>query len=220
MRRFWRPMSIAALSLAIIGVVFVADGASTRPPGAEQPVVAFGVPSPTPAEAVGPPIAVAAVLEALAGSLPDCAVTKPKGVPPPAAIGRPVYLGLGGFWTSLHPVGTIVGGRGFLKIDGDGSIWDKWPWWWAAIGERLRVEGHRLDAEAPPLRVEGGDTGGNQGFQMTVLTFPTEGCWQVTATAGSSSLTFVTRVIHIPASARACEPLRDGVRLCDLLRVN
>ena len=36
---------------------------------------------------------------------------------------------------------------------------------------------------------------GDRGFQPAGVTFPTEGCWEVTGKAGTSTLTFVTFVI-------------------------
>jgi hypothetical protein len=57
----------------------------------------------------------------------------------------------------------------------------KFPWD-RAVKERLRITGHRIDAEAPPLRdrVPNYDM---TGFQPSALVFPTEGCWEVTGRA-------------------------------------
>jgi hypothetical protein len=38
---------------------------------------------------------------------------------------------------------------------------------------------------------------GDIGFQATALIFPTPGCWEVTGHVGSTTLTFVTRVVKI-----------------------
>ena len=61
---------------------------------------------------------------------------------------------------------------------------------------RIRRSGfapRRLDSEVAPLESVI-PCCYPTGFQATALLFPTEGCWEVTATAGSSKLTFVTKV--------------------------
>ena len=40
---------------------------------------------------------------------------------------------------------------------------------------------------------------GLTGFQASGITFPTEGCWEISGTVGSATLTFVTYVIKVPA---------------------
>jgi hypothetical protein len=68
----------------------------------------------------------------------------------------------------------------------------KFPWDRGVSGH-LHVVGHRLDADAPPLRTHLSDYG-QTGFQPTTLVFPTEGCWEVTGFVGTRSLTFVVSV--------------------------
>jgi hypothetical protein len=80
----------------------------------------------------------------------------------------------------------------------DGSISEKFPWWRGdGVVGKLRVEGMRIDAEAPPLRSEFQDYG-DTGFQATSLIFPTIGCWQITARAGDAELTVVQQVAIAP----------------------
>jgi hypothetical protein len=76
----------------------------------------------------------------------------------------------------------------------DGSMRMKFLWLLAGDGP-LTIEGRRLDAVAPPLgaTMSGGFVG--RGFQPSYLLFPTIGCWEVTAKANGSVLTFVTRVV-------------------------
>ncbi|MET0939657.1 MAG: hypothetical protein ABWY51_10590, partial [Gaiellaceae bacterium] len=59
----------------------------------------------------------------------------------------------------------------------------------------LRIEGRRLDGAAPPLSTSIPDGYGPTGFQASGVTFPTEGCWEVTGRVGNASLTFVTLVL-------------------------
>ena len=95
-------------------------------------------------------------------------------------------------------------GQGPWYINEDRTIWAGWDatrmregrnkvLWIRPQGTELRVSGHRLDAEALPLIVH--IPGGYRtGFQATALTFPSQGCWEIKATAGASALTFVTEV--------------------------
>ena len=56
-------------------------------------------------------------------------------------------------------------------------------------GSPPRRAGRRLTATDVP------DGYGVTGFQASAVTFPTEGCWEVTGRVGNASLTFVTLVL-------------------------
>jgi WD40 repeat protein len=60
-------------------------------------------------------------------------------------------------------------------------------------GTDLKVTGRRLDAGALPLETRI-PCCYPTGFQVASVYFPTPGCWEVTAAAGDSELTFVTQV--------------------------
>jgi hypothetical protein len=96
-------------------------------------------------------------------------------------------LWVGGLW----PGGVIDAGPGF--VNGDGSIGMKFGWWRNVRGH-LQITGRRLDASAPPLRASVPSGYGLTGFQSSGVIFPTEGCWRVTGTAGTATLTFITFV--------------------------
>jgi hypothetical protein len=83
----------------------------------------------------------------------------------------------------------------------DGSLAMKF-WWWRLKPGALKIEGRRLDADAPPLRARIPD-GYPRGFQSTALIFPTVGCWEVTGHLGEEQLTFVTLVERVEEPARA-----------------
>jgi hypothetical protein len=123
-----------------------------------------------------------------------CAVTRPNGRIPPGETPSPGsrYLGNGDLWTDLYP--NPIRPRPD-DMQEDGAIEIKFPWWRGVAG-RLRIEGRRLDAVAPPLSawIPGGY--GRRGFQSTAITFPTAGCWQVTGSVGDASLAFVSLILE------------------------
>jgi len=135
---------------------------------------------------------------------PDsCHPTKPNGI----VAGSPerndgsygnALLSVGPF--GLWPNGTVIfkpGGAGFQTQDG--ALGMKFGWT-RGIRGKLNVTGHRLDADAPPLRFETGTPNSESGFLASYLVFPTPGCWEVTAQISdraNSRITFVTRVEKI-----------------------
>jgi hypothetical protein len=101
------------------------------------------------------------------------------------------------------------GGPGFVMEDG--SLVMKWPWWRGVQGQ-LKIEGHRLDASASPLRSQVACCGyGDLGFQPSYLIFPTPGCWEVTGHVADASLTFVTLVVKVGDGPARWDPARLGL---------
>jgi len=105
---------------------------------------------------------------------------------------------------------------GYYYINDDSSIWASAWWaeagtggskesilraseegikvgWFRPAGATLEITGERLDGEAPPLEAEASCCYPTR-FQASGLYFPTEGCWEVTAKAADSELTFVVWV--------------------------
>jgi hypothetical protein len=66
-------------------------------------------------------------------------------------------------------------------------------YWVRPRGTALKISGRRLDAEAPAVDADV-PCCYTTGFQIVALHFPTEGCWEVHATAGEHELRFVTKV--------------------------
>jgi hypothetical protein len=64
-------------------------------------------------------------------------------------------------------------------IEADGSVGMKWPWW-RGVKRKLKISGRRLDRKASPLTAYLPDGYGRNGFQPSGISFPTEGCWEVT----------------------------------------
>ena len=98
-------------------------------------------------------------------------------------------------------------GIGTYHVNEDRSMWLYSRPWTAGISDKtiwirpegtvLKVAGRRLDGEAPPLYVSL-PPGYPTGFQAGSMTFPTEGCWEVRATAGKKELVFVVTVAPAP----------------------
>lgn len=61
--------------------------------------------------------------------------------------------------------------------------------WFRPAGADLVITGKRLDGEAPPMESEVSCCYPTR-FQASGLYFPTEGCWEVTARAAESELSF------------------------------
>ena len=115
----------------------------------------------------------------------------------PATDPRGEMYGNDALQTVLWPEGKIVfepGGPGFVLRDGSLSM--KWGWNRLRSG-KLKIEGRRLDDDAPPLRSAIPDGYGDTGIQSSALIFPTPGCWEVTGRIADASLTFVTLVVKI-----------------------
>jgi hypothetical protein len=125
--------------------------------------------------------------------VPDCAVTSPNGNTPPGEKASPDFYGNDKLWVGLWPDGLVLIANENKESDGYLSM--KFPWW-RALYEPLRIEGRRLDAMTAPLRAyipEGYDGP----FQASGLSFPTDGCWEVTGRVGQEALTFITLVVRI-----------------------
>jgi hypothetical protein len=127
-----------------------------------------------------------------------CPVTRPspvgpKGVSPAQFFGWGASYGNRKLWVGgLWPDGVINADPGF--VDANGAVGMKFGWW-RAIPGKLRITGRRLDSSAPPARRDAPDGYGETGFQASGVTFPTEGCWQITGKVGATTLTFVTFVV-------------------------
>jgi hypothetical protein len=128
----------------------------------------------------------------------NCPVTIGHPIPPATPwrdqlFGWPSAYGNGSLWVgALWPHGVVIITPG--QINPDGSMGMKFGWWRATTGF-LTITGRRLDEPAPPLSAQASGYA-LTGFDASGVTFPTEGCWQVTGKVGPVTLTFVTFVIE------------------------
>ena len=65
--------------------------------------------------------------------------------------------------------------------------------WFRPAGAELEITGRRIDGDAPALEADIPCCYPTR-FQATGLSFPTAGCWEVTARAAESELSFVVSV--------------------------
>jgi hypothetical protein len=136
----------------------------------------------------------------------DCPATVPveRAVAPDVAFtaagfnygGRHLRVAL--YWPrGVLLAGTLPDGGEMAHLNGDGSVHAKVGWWRDVDGE-LSIRGRRLDARAPPLT---GDApraySYPSGFIPSTITFPTTGCWRVTASVGRAMTSFVVRVRRV-----------------------
>jgi hypothetical protein len=145
----------------------------------------------------------ALLASSVAGTKGTCPLTLPNGdMPPGVDVGA--NHGNGRLWTAMWPHNVVIATPHY--IGEDGSVWMKWGWWRGVTG-KLRITGRRLDGEAPPLTAYIPDGYGRSGFQVSGISFPTEGCWEVTGAVGEVKLAFVTLILK---AARYWPPAEDG----------
>lgn len=195
-----RPIALPR-ALVLLAVVAVAGCGSAEPSGPVSTMpLATASPAvsdvPSPADQLATP----APAEPSSTAPADCPVT--IGTAAPAEVGAGLFgaasaagndaLWVGGLW----PNGVIAAEPVF--VNPDGSIGMKFGWWRIASG-KLGITGRRLDGAAPPASGDVPDGYGASGFQASGVTFPTEGCWEITGNVGSATLTFVTYVIKVVA---------------------
>ena len=183
-----RTLALAA-ALAVVVV-----GCSRQPQATPTPAPAS---QPVAAPAAGPMRGAdaAAADRVLRQRVEKCPVTIANGNGPPGEYPSPDDHGNGALWTGLPPGGIDQGGT----PEPDGSTSQKYWWYTVVTTGELTIQGQRVDAPAPPLRARinsgapetpfAAVPGGR--FWSSGISFPTEGCWQVTGRVGGTSLTFV-----------------------------
>lgn len=126
--------------------------------------------------------------------LAACNPTLPNGDTPAGMDPTPTFHGNGSLYTSgLAEDGEIVADP--RSIAADGSIGIKFAWWRApgvgAAGD-LEITGHEVNTGA--VITASIPDGYGQTFQASGITFPTDGCYEITVTSGDAALAFVTKI--------------------------
>jgi len=125
-----------------------------------------------------------------------CNPTQPNGDAPPGEDPGPGWYGNGRLYTGLWPNGEILATPSF--VEADGSIGMKFPWWRApgvGVAGDLRITGHEISSSASIRAVI--PDGYGQRFQSSGIYFPMEGCYEITARSGDTSLVFVAKVTKV-----------------------
>jgi hypothetical protein len=101
------------------------------------------------------------------------------------------WAGADGIWIALPSDGRVTWGTP--------TFGSKFPVWVLGNGAVSAVA-RRVDGPTPPGvtgRFNGDDPiGQGPGFNSSAITFPTNGCWEVTYRAGDATLRFVVEVAH------------------------
>lgn len=143
-----------------------------------------------------------ALTVSVAPSKGTCPLTLPNENTPPGENAAGMNHGNGELWTAMWPHNVVIGTPDYIDVDG--SVGMKWPWWRGVKG-KLAITGRRLDANARPLTADVPGGNGRSGFQPSGISFPTEGCWEVTGAVGEAKLTFVTLILkasrYLPMAA-------------------
>jgi hypothetical protein len=127
-------------------------------------------------------------------SSPACPLSEPSWAKPPedAAVQNPPVFGHyfvnddRSIWASAWWAGQDDQA---LRVSQDGIK----VGWFRPAGATLEITGRRTDAQAPALEADVPCCYPTR-FQATGLRFPSEGCWEVIATAADSRLSFVVWV--------------------------
>ena len=178
--------------------------AQPEPAVQPEPVVAQPEPATQPEPVAEPAAAAMPVAPALAPQ-----PQPPVPAPAPAVVARNVSppfqcsVTASEFRTKTATLEKGALGNGPWLINSDRTIWaPEQPYiartpvntiWMRPANTELKVTGRRLDGDAPQLQA-GPAAPYSTGYIAIGLTFPAAGCWEITATAGSSKLTFITNV--------------------------
>lgn len=123
----------------------------------------------------------------------DCPATSPNGIPPRGEASDPNWHYENGIYIHLDEDGVIYA----KSNDGGTSGWMKAIIYHSVASEGFSVQSRYLDDASSDLRVDAiisPASGRQTPLHVGAITFPAEGCWELTYTTGYASLTFVVDV--------------------------
>ena len=126
----------------------------------------------------------------------DCPATSPNGIPPRGEMESP-------YWHYENGIYIHTDGDGFIYAktnEGTGSGWIKAVVYHSVASEGFSVDSRYLGDESSTLKVEATINpafGRQTPLHVGAITFPVEGCWELTYTTGYASITFVVDVRFI-----------------------
>ena len=138
----------------------------------------------------------AAILTATPVATPgsqDCPTTSPNGVYPRGEAPDPNWYYENGIYIHMDGDGVIYA----KSNDGATSGWIKAVVYHSVASEGFRVESRYLGDESSHLAVESTIApayGRQTPLHVGAITFPADGCWELTYTTGYASMTFVVDV--------------------------
>jgi hypothetical protein len=130
-----------------------------------------------------------------------CPVTLPRATAPPGLdSGWGPYQGNGALWGQSPESG--VWSPPADRVQPDGSVGTKLFWWAAGVDGVFTLVGRRLDASTRPLLVHAVNRGSQPGFRgsatwATPVTFPSGGCWRLTARVVDTNLRFAVNLAYV-----------------------
>lgn len=129
-------------------------------------------------------------------STQSCPVTLPNANRPPGQPQNVSWYGNGLLWAGVARDGVYAVSPD--DVEADGSIFNKLLWVTTPPWSRPTITGERIDASAPPLLVRGVNKGSfssaAQPSFMSAVSFPSAGCWRLTARVEDVSLSYVVEV--------------------------
>lgn len=204
----WQPADLYYL-LSARGSVPADDlmrmAGSILPPAQTPTPVPTNTPVPTPV-----PLGAAAVA--------DCPVSQPNLTESP----DPYYISTDGgygnpertMFIGLYPNGAVL-----FHPDGPGSVAADSHlgmkfWFYRTVPGEVVIEGRRLDEPGPTALLDTlrgpADGYGETGFNPAGLEFPSQGCWEVTASIDEARMTFVTLVVWLPFTPLRTSGIPEG----------
>jgi hypothetical protein len=74
--------------------------------------------------------------------------------------------------------------------------------WFKGIERTLQIRAQHLDGPSPPATITIPTSRSAYPYQVSILIFPTPGCWEIAGESGSQRIRFVIRVLPVDQKPR------------------